>query len=106
MHAHNTTCASHSGQPCDCGFIISVPALSVAAGSLPASSVDALIEKWSNDAHRCNQRAEAMTRNGGFGARELSNVEVENQRIYRLCAAALRAEMDRVNKRQPEENHE
>ncbi len=71
---------------------------------LRVESVYALIENWSNRAHACNQRAEAWTRNGGFGARELSAQETEAQRIYRICIRELRAEMAYASQRQPKPN--
>jgi hypothetical protein len=73
----------------------------VSGGSLPVSSVDALFVRWNCKACNALERAQRAYNTGDRLERTREEAAAA---AFQLAAKELRAEMERVNMRQPEEN--
>ena len=73
----------------------------VSGGSLPVSSVDALFVRWNCKACNALDRAQRAYNTGDRLERTREEAAAA---AFQLAAKELRAEMERVNMRQPEEN--
>lgn len=74
---------------------------SLATGSLPVSSAEALLEKWDFMADHWSQLAENRRKRGEELGAYTCKIRAEG---WTFCASQLRWELERATERQPEEN--